>query len=107
MNIPTIKRPWEKDKKQGTRYAPDPYYQSQGWKMLRNSFRAGYTEWNGEQVSNLFCLECYKAGRMKSGRHTDHIIGRKQGGQDTHANLQTLCDSCHARKSANEGKKFK
>jgi 5-methylcytosine-specific restriction protein A len=39
---------------------------------------------------------------IKSGRIADHITPRNQGGKDDLLNLQTLCDSCHAVKSAKE-----
>ncbi len=71
-------------------------------------FREGFTILeNGVKVSNKLCLECFKAGTIKEGKHTDHITARKQGGKDQADNLQTLCDTCHAKKSANEGKENK
>lgn len=72
------------------------------------TFRQGFTELeNGVKVSNKLCLECFKAGLIIEGKHTDHIIARKQGGKDTADNLQTLCDTCHARKSAIEGNEMR
>lgn len=68
------------------------------------TFREGSTILdNGIKVSNKLCLECFKSGTLKEGRHTDHITQRKKGGSDEHSNLQTLCDHHHAIKSANEG----
>lgn len=32
----------------------------------------------------------------------DHVVPRRRGGRDTAANLQGLCASCHARKTATE-----
>lgn len=102
MNIKPIKRPWIANNQR--RYNPDPYYQSQSWKRTRQSFRLGYTEWNGVRVPNTCCIDCYKEkGQFIPGANTDHIIRRKDGGSDEHDNLQTLCDSCHSRKSAIEG----
>jgi 5-methylcytosine-specific restriction protein A len=34
------------------------------------------------------------------GSHVDHIVPRSGGGRDGWANLQTLCASCHSRKTA-------
>ncbi len=102
MNIKEVKRPWIK--KTQRRYNPDPYYQSNDWRMRRLNFRQGYTELEGIKVSNKLCLECFKSGSIVEGKHTDHIVARKAGGSDNDNNLQTLCDYHHASKSANEGK---
>ena len=102
MQIPERKRPWIK--KTQRRYNPDPYYQSNDWRMRRDNFRQGTTEWEGIKVSNKLCLQCFKEGTIREGRHTDHIVARKAGGSDDNSNLQTLCDTHHASKSANEGK---
>lgn len=104
MKIETIKRPWEK--KYQTRYNPDPFYQSKTWKNIRASFREGYTLTpDGTKLSNKYCIDCYIEHKQRiPGRNTDHIQARKAGGPDDHSNLQTQCDTHHARKSANEGK---
>jgi 5-methylcytosine-specific restriction protein A len=34
------------------------------------------------------------------GSHVDHIVSRSRGGSDDGTNLQTLCASCHSRKTA-------
>lgn len=105
MEIKRIKRPWEKNThSQGKRYNPDPYYQSQSWKNNRKAFRAGYTDIDGFKLPNILCIDCYKeSGKLTPGSNTDHIVPRKEGGSDNHDNLQTQCDSHHAKKSAKEG----
>lgn len=106
MQINQIRRPWQKKHNQGTRYNADPFYQSSSWKRTRSSFRLGFTEWNGTKVPNTCCIDCFKeTGRFVEGANTDHIEARKAGGSDEHDNLQTQCDTHHARKSSNENKK--
>lgn len=108
MIIKDRHRPWQRKKSQGRRYNPDPYYQSSSWRNLRSDFREGFTVLeDGRRVSNKFCLDCFKEGSLIPGSNTDHIVSRKEGGKDEKENLQTQCNTCHAKKSANEGKKFK
>lgn len=54
-----------------------------------------------------FCEECRKNGTMVVGKIVDHIVPIKQGGAPYDLdNLQTLCWSCHSRKSILEGSRF-
>ena len=54
-----------------------------------------------------FCEECYKRGTVVTGKIVDHIIPIKDGGEPYDMNnLQTLCWSCHSRKSVIEGSRF-
>lgn len=49
--------------------------------------------------------QCRSCGRVCSGKReaqVDHIIPRDRGGSDDPENLQTLCISCHSRKTLNE-----
>lgn len=67
----------------------DKFYNSQPWRRLR--------KWFINQ--SPFCAVCGKPGQC-----VDHIKPRQLGGEsyDT-ANLQTLCNSCHAKKRQAEG----
>lgn len=107
MQINQKNRPWQKKANQGTRYNPDPYYQSSSWKQLRILHRSGKTEMpDGYMLLNVFCVDCYKESKkLVNGKHCDHVTPRKLGGKDELSNLQTQCDHHHAAKSANEGKK--
>ena len=54
-----------------------------------------------------FCEECQRNGTMVVGKIVDHIVPIKQGGEPYDLdNLQTLCWSCHSRKSIEEGSRF-
>lgn len=110
MEINTIKRPWEKKVRQGNRYNPDARYRSAAWTRTKQIHKKGFTLTNsGDLLSNLFCIDCYNEGKGKVAMHTvDHHIPVKAGA-DFHdlKNLRSLCQSHHAKKSANEGKTFK
>lgn len=60
----------------------------------------GYgAEWRRIRAAHLELEpDCVNCGRP--GSHVDHILPRRQGGSNDHANLQTLCASCHSRKTA-------
>ncbi len=108
-------------KRSQTRYNADSFYQSAEWRKARKNHLSGSTTVTPEQfnkilqinptlrytngtISNHFCLECYKEGRLKEGNQVDHITRIKEGGDRTDGkNLQTLCDPHHAKKSAKEG----
>lgn len=53
------------------------------------------------------CAECLKAGKPIKATTVDHIVPIKQGGEKYEpSNLQSLCWSCHSRKSAKEGSRW-
>ena len=54
-----------------------------------------------------FCEECLKEGKAAKATMVDHIVPIKQGGDKFACNnLQSLCWSCHSRKSAKEGSRW-
>ena len=73
------------------------FYKSKEWLILR-----------AQQLKlQPFCEECLKQGKVKRAKIVDHIIPIKQGGAKLDlANLQSLCWSCHSRKSIEEGSRF-
>lgn len=107
MKIDSINPPWHKTG-YGQRYNRDPFYNTSSWRNTRASFRLGTSIVNGNPIENIFCIECAKEGKRILGSHCDHITAIKDGGdRHDHSNLQTLCESCHNRKSAQEGNQRK
>lgn len=73
------------------------FYKTQQWRDIRQ---------RKLQISPL-CEECKKNGTLVVGKIVDHIVPIKQGGDPyDFENLQTLCWSCHSRKSVLEGSRF-
>lgn len=48
------------------------------------------------------CVECQKRGRLTLAQEVDHIVPKSRGGTDDIENLQSICRTCHARKTALE-----
>ena len=48
------------------------------------------------------CQQHLKLGVVMPGNHVDHIKPKAQGGDNSDANLQTLCTTCHQQKTATE-----
>lgn len=51
---------------------------------------------------NPLCAECLRQGRVTPADERDHIIPLFEGGKDEPDNIQGLCKSCHAEKTARE-----
>ena len=68
----------------------DPFYGGRVWKEIIKFVkqRDGY--------------KCKKCGMVGRNMEVDHINPRKKGGMDTPDNLQTLCKSCHSKKTRYE-----
>jgi len=48
------------------------------------------------------CQECKRQGRTTIGHPVDHIVPLWSGGTDDDANKETLCNSCHDKKTRSE-----
>lgn len=72
------------------------FYQSARWHRLSLQFRK----------ANPLCAKCLKEGHTRLGQCADHVIPLVQWTGDPYAvsNLQTLCKSCHSKKTINERK---
>lgn len=73
------------------------------------SYRRGYggKEWESLRRSvllrdNYQCQHCGKIVVNRWDGQVDHIRQKRQGGEDSLDNLQTLCLRCHGRKTARE-----
>lgn len=68
-------------------------YYSRRWRNLRALFISRYP----------LCKECKKNNKIVEGRVVDHIQPVSEGGEFyLWTNLQTLCNTCHRKKSATE-----
>src|SRR5262245_50363144 len=45
------------------------------------------------------CVECKRIGAIVPATEVDHIIPKRDGGDDSFENLQALCKSCHSQKT--------
>jgi 5-methylcytosine-specific restriction enzyme A len=92
--MPILKRRNEpQPKRQGSNNRE--FYQSSRWHKLSKYFRH----------LNPLCNQCLKNGETKPAECVDHIVPIIEGGQMWNVNnLQSLCYSCHNRKTANENK---
>jgi AAA domain-containing protein/HNH endonuclease len=82
--------------------ATRPYGQARG-----SSTQQGYGAiWRRLRREHLrmepLCRTCAGRGRVVLATDVDHVIPRRQGGRDEHANLQSLCHPCHSAKTARE-----
>lgn len=101
-------RPWipKREKKvdilniNKSRAAPEmmAFYNSKPWRSLRRY----------KIQMNPLCEKCESKGLTEPGKEIDHVTAIRDGGARLSLhNLQTLCRSCHASKSAHEREKRK
>jgi 5-methylcytosine-specific restriction protein A len=70
------------------------FYDSKAWRDLR--------AW--QLAEHPLCAHCELAGLLVSATVADHIIERKNGGAELDSdNLQSLCASCHGKKTRRDG----
>ena len=68
------------------------FYRSSGWKAKRKSFLDEHP----------FCVMCGRPASI-----VDHVVPIRQGGEPLDDdNLQSLCWSCHSRKSIKDGSRY-
>lgn len=74
------------------------FYNSKAWRMTRKFYIK----------DNPLCEMCKRKGQTTAGQMVDHIKPISMGGNMLHiSNLQTLCNKCHAIKSAYEGVEYR
>jgi len=74
------------------RHREQAHYQSADWRAKR------------DRILVRDAFQCRACGRVVSGHavNVDHIVPLADGGTDEDANLQTLCRSCHGKKTRDE-----
>ena len=86
-------------------------HKGEGWKQYKpgqNRHQRGYgTKWEiiRERILKRdkgLCQDHLRQGVAKPASCVDHIIPKAQSGTDADFNLQSLCWSCHARKTARD-----
>ena len=96
-----LKQKWKKPQKpfaNARKTDNSKFYQSTRWRKLRKMFVA----------ENPVCVHCEAKGFTTPVAEVDHIIPLRLGGHPyDFNNLQSLCKSCHAKKSAKEGHQTK
>lgn len=69
------------------------FYNSSAWRQLRKNYI----------MNHPICKICNDNGILQEGHHVDHIQPISQGGARLDPNnLQTLCITCHSRKTIKE-----
>jgi len=88
----------KKEEGQTRQYDNTAFYQSKQWRMTRNYYIK----------RNPLCEQCLRDNKTTSGQCVDHIKQVTKGGSKfDESNLQTLCNSCHAKKSGQEAMEYR
>lgn len=56
------------------------------------------------QRDHYLCQPCERQGRVTPATQVDHIIPKAQDGTDDYDNLESICEPCHKRKTAQEAR---
>ena len=54
------------------------------------------------QRDNYLCQSCKRKGILTAANIVDHIVSKANKGTDEPDNLETICDTCHKKKTATE-----
>ena len=91
----SVRRPWQPERKvqSGRTHSNTKFYQSSEWRKLRAL----------QMERQPLCEECERKGVATVARVADHVVPINQGGEPLNLdNLQSLCHTCHNRKSGKE-----
>lgn len=93
-----IKRSWVVERKPFERENNnDAFYNSWAWRKIRKIFLG----------SNPLCKHCEDKGITEIATVVDHIIAINRGGDKLNEdNFQSLCESCHNKKSSSESRGY-
>lgn len=93
-----IQRSWVPQRKAFERENTNTdFYNSWPWRKKAKAFK----------ISNPLCVECLKKDLVVPVKVVDHIVAINAGGAKLdNNNLQSLCESCHNRKSAGESRGY-
>lgn len=84
---------WKPKKIRKQKVDNSKFYQSKKWRRVRKLY----------VMENPLCVKCEERGLITEVQEVDHIIPLRLGGAKfDFENLQSLCKSCHARKSGKE-----
>lgn len=89
------KRPWLPEKKPfaGFQHHNTDFYQSRKWRVLRAL----------KLQKDPLCEECMRKGMLVPAQMVDHVVPINKGGAPLDLNnLQSLCNHCHAVKTARD-----
>jgi 5-methylcytosine-specific restriction enzyme A len=64
--------------------------------------RAGVRRRQAWLRQHPLCERCKAKGYVREATVPDHVVALANGGRDTWDNLQSLCDECHAEKTAED-----
>jgi len=97
--LPTSKRrSWiPKEKKVFGQTNNQKFYNSKNWRALRKY----------KIQSKPTCEQCERENKLTAAQCVDHIKPLSLGGTNDLSNLQSLCNSCHAKKSARESVEYR
>lgn len=78
---------------------PERYGQGRGgrpWARLRKAVL---------ERDRYQCVPCRDKGDLTMATQVDHITPKSEGGTDQMSNLQSICDTCHKVKTADESRR--
>jgi len=92
--IERLNRPWVKERKPFEREnSNSSFYNSRKWRKARKAYLD----------ANPLCVNCQAIDVVCVANVVDHIVPINKGGEKfDESNFQSLCSSCHNRKSATD-----